>query len=82
MLEDEVLIENTCHGVGSKNVGRNWSADVVLRTNPVVLLANVFPRLNVNVRPPSFVLETSGITSILNYRSVSPIMQTSRFNPS
>ena len=23
VLEDEVFIENTCHGVGSKNEGRN-----------------------------------------------------------
>ena len=29
MLEDEVFIENTCHGVGSKNAGQNWNADVV-----------------------------------------------------
>ena len=29
MLEDEVFIENTCHGVGSKNAGRNSNADVV-----------------------------------------------------
>ena len=57
VLEDEVFIENTYHGVGSKNPGRNWNADVVLSTDHVVLLANGFPTLNVYVRPPSLFRE-------------------------
>ena len=52
-FEDEVFIENTCFGVGSKNAGRNSNEDVVLSTDPVVLLAYGFPRLNVYVCPPS-----------------------------
>ena len=52
-----VFIENTCHGVGSKNAGRNWSADIVLGTDHLVLLANGFPRLIVYVRPPSLFWE-------------------------
>ena len=43
MLEDEVFIEITCPGVGSKNAGRNSNEDVVLSTDHVVLLANGFP---------------------------------------
>ena len=64
MSEDKGFIENTCHGVGSKNAGWNWNVDVVLSTDHVVLLANGFP---------IFVSGTSGIMFILNYRSVSPI---------
>ena len=52
MFEDEVFIENTCLGIGSKNAGRNSNADVVLNTDHVVLLANGFPRLNICVLPP------------------------------
>ena len=57
MFEDEVFIENTCIGVGSKNVGQNSNEDVVLNTDHVVLLANGFPRLNICVRPPSLFRE-------------------------
>ena len=52
-MEDEVFIENTCHGVGSKNAGRNSNADVVLSTDHVVLLANEFPSHIVYAHPPS-----------------------------
>ena len=52
MFEEEVFIENTCLGIGSKNVGRNSNEDVVLNTDHVVLLANDFPRLVFYVRPP------------------------------
>ena len=48
-------------------------ADVVLSTNHVVLLANKFPRLISIVTSTIFVSGTSGITSILKYRRVSPI---------
>ena len=51
MFEDEVFIENTCLGVGSKNAGRNSNEGIVLNTDHVVLLANSFPRLIVH--PPS-----------------------------
>ena len=57
MFEDEVFIENTCLGVGSKNVGRNSNEDVVLNTDHVVLLANGFPRLIVHGHPPSLFRE-------------------------
>ena len=57
VFEDEVFIENTCLGVGSKNAGRKSNEDVVLSTDHVVLLANGFPRLNVYVRPPSLFRE-------------------------
>ena len=73
VFEDEVFIDNTCLGVGSKNAGRNSNEDVVLNTDHVVFLANDFPRLIVYVRPPSLFSGTRGIPPILNYRSVSPI---------
>ena len=57
VFEDEVFIENTCLGVGSKNAGRNSNEDVVLSTDHVVLLANGFPRLIVYVRLPSLFRE-------------------------
>ena len=57
VFEDEVFIENTCLGVGSKNAGRNSNVDVVLNTGHVVLLANSFPKLNICVRPPSLFRE-------------------------
>ena len=50
VLEDEVFIENTCLGVGSKNAGRNSNEDVVLNTDHVVLLTSGFPRLNICIR--------------------------------
>ena len=37
VFEDEVFIENTCLGVGSKNAGRNSNEDVVLNTDHVLL---------------------------------------------
>ena len=57
MFEDEVFIENTCLGIGSKITGRNSDEDVVLNTDHVVLLANGFLRLNICVRPPSLFRE-------------------------
>ena len=57
VFEDEVFIENTYLGIGSKNAGRNSNEDVVLNTDHVVLLANGFPRLNICVRPPSLFRE-------------------------
>ena len=57
VFENEVFIENTCIGIGSKNAGRNSNENVVLNTDHVVLLANGFPRLIVYVRPPSLFRE-------------------------
>ena len=57
VFEDEVFIENTCLGNGSKNAGRNSNENVVLSSDHVVLLANVFPRLNIYLRPPSLFRE-------------------------
>ena len=74
VFEDEVFIKNTCLGIGSENAGQHSNEDVVLSSYPVVLLANGFPRLNIYLRPPSFVVGTSGIPPNLNYKSVSPIM--------
>ena len=53
VLENEVFIENTCLGVGSKNPGRNSNDDLVLNTYHVVLRANGFPKLIVYVHPQS-----------------------------
>ena len=71
MLKDEVFTENTRHGVDPKNTGRDSNEDVVLSTDLMVLLGNGFPRLNIYVRPLCF--GNKWHTSILNYRSVSPI---------
>ena len=57
VFEDEVFVENTCHGVGSKNAGRNSNKDLVLNTDHVDLLDNGFPRLIVYARPPSLFRE-------------------------
>ena len=53
VFEDELLIENTCLGVGSRNAGQNSNEDLVLNTDHVILLAYGFSRLNICVRPPS-----------------------------
>ena len=57
MFEDEVFIENTCLGVGSKNAGRNSDEDVILNTDHVVFLTNGFSKLNICVRPSSLFQE-------------------------
>ena len=51
-------------------------ADVVLGTDHVVFLANGFPRLISILTSAIFVSGTSGILSILKYRSVNPINST------
>ena len=63
MIEDEVFIENTCLGIGSKNAGRNSNADVVLNTDHVVLLATGLRASTI------YISGTSGIPPILNFRS-------------
>ena len=50
--------------------------DVVVSTNHVVFLANRFPRLISLPTSAIFVSGTSGITAILEYRSVNPIRVT------
>ena len=57
VFEDEVFIENTYPGVGSKNTGRNSNEGIVSSTDHVVLLAYGFPRLNIYLRPPSLFRE-------------------------
>ena len=57
MFKDQLSIENTCLGVGSKNAGRNSNEDVVLNTDHLVFQPNGFPRLNICVRPPSLFRE-------------------------
>ena len=57
VFEDKVFIENTCHEIGSKNMGRNSNEDVVLSTDHVVLLAHGFLRLIIYVHPPSLLWE-------------------------
>ena len=47
--------------------------DEVVSTDHVVLLANRFPRLISILTSTIFVSRTSGITSILKYRSVNPV---------
>ena len=72
VFEDEVFIENTYLGIGSKKRrtkfrrGRSfkhWS-----RGSPGQWFSE-----NIYVHPPSFFQGTSGIPPILNYKSVSPI---------
>ena len=58
VLEDEVFIENTCLGGGSKKKrGTKFKWGRSLNTDHVVLLANGFPRNIVYVRPPSLFRE-------------------------
>ena len=68
VLEDDVFIENTCLGIGSKKrwpkFTRTW-----FYAGHVVLLANGFPRLNM-CASAIFVVGTSDIPPKLNYRSV------------
>ena len=78
VFEDEVFIENTCLGVGSKKRGtkfkwgrsfKRWS-----RGSPGQWL----PETGYLRASAIVVSGTSGISPILNYRSVSPIVYTSR----
>ena len=49
-------------------------ADVVVSTNHMIFLANWFPRLISLPTSTIFISGTSGITAILKYRSVNPIV--------
>ena len=72
VFEDDVFIENTCLGIGSKNAGRNSNGDVVLsrsRGSP----GQWFPETEYLLVSAIFVVRTSGIPPNFNYRSVSPI---------
>ena len=68
-----LFIDNLCHAVGSKNAGQIEVADVVVSANHMVFLANKLPRLINLTTSAIFVSGTSGITAILEYRSVNPI---------
>ena len=52
--------------------------DVVVSTKNVVFLANRFPRLISLATSAIFVSGTSGITAILKYKSVNPIVESSQ----
>ena len=71
-FKSHIFIKNSCHGVGSKNAGRNWSGgrsfEYWLRDSP----GQWVPETDCLRGSAIFVSGTSGITSILNYRSVSP----------
>ena len=49
-------------------------ADVVVSTNHVTFLTNRFPRLTSLPTSALFASRTSGITAILKYKSVNPII--------
>ena len=70
-MEDESIYRNICH---EKTRDKTEVADVVVSTNHVVFLANRFPRLISLPTSAIFVSGTSGITAILKYRSVNPIV--------
>ena len=74
VFEDEVSIENTCLGVGSKKRGMKfkWGRSFKhwLRGSP----GQWFPGTGCLCVPAIFVSGTSGIPPILNYRSLSPII--------
>ena len=68
VFEDDVFIENTCLGSGSKRRTKIY-ARTQFYAGHVVLLVNGFPRLNM-CTSAIFVVGTSGIPPKLNYRSV------------
>ena len=68
-----VFIENSCHGVGSKNAGRNWSGGCSFEHWPCGSPGQWVPETNCLRASAIFVTGTSGITTIQKYRSVSPI---------
>ena len=75
MLEDDVFIENTCLGIGSKkkNAGRNSNGDVVLGRSGGSP-GQWFPESEYLRAVAISVVGTSGTPPNLNYRSVSPIV--------
>ena len=74
MFENEVFIENSCHGVDSKNAGRNWSGGRSFRHEPRGSPGQWIPETDCSRASAIFVSGRSGITVILRYRSVSPIL--------
>ena len=74
VLEDESIYRQSLSCSRLQKRGTKIEvADVVVSTNHVVFLANRFPRLISLPTPAIFVSGTSGITTILKYRSVNPI---------
>ena len=69
VFEDDVFIENTCLGIGSKNAGRNLNVDVVLRRSRCSP-GQWFPETEYLRVSAIFVMGTSGIPPKLNYRSI------------
>ena len=72
--EMNVFIENTCHGVSSKNARRNWSGGRSFEHWPRGSPGQWVPKTECLRASAIFVSGKSGITSILNYRSISPII--------
>ena len=68
MFEDDVFIENTCFGIGSKKTQDEIYADVVLRRSRGS--GQWFPETDYLCASAIFVVGTSGIPPKLNYRSV------------
>ena len=68
-----IYIGNPCYTVGSKCARQNKGTDVVVSTNHVKFLTNRLLRLISLPTSAIFVLETSGITTILKYISINPI---------
>ena len=69
-----VFIENSCHGVGSKNAGWNWSGGCCFEHGPCGSPGQCVLKTDCLCASAIFVLGTSGIMAILEYRSVSPIV--------
>ena len=70
VLEDEVFIENTSHGVGSKKRGMKLKYGRSFKHWPRGSPCQWVPETECLRASAIFVSGTSGITSILNYRSV------------
>ena len=69
-----VFIANFCHGVGSKNGGRNWSGGRSFEHWPRGSPGQRVPETDFLRASAIFVSGTRGITATLKYRRVSPIV--------
>ena len=78
VFKDEVFIENTCLGVGSRKRRTKFKWGRSFKHWSRGSSGHWFPETEYLCASAIFVSETSGIPPILNYRSVSPIKQTIR----
>ena len=76
VFEDEVFIENTCLGVGSKKCGTKFKWGRSFKHWPRGSSGQWFPEIDCLCASAIFVSGTSGIPPNLNYWSVSPISPT------